>query len=123
MNATSSTHSPVAGFGTLFDRVSVTSASNGWSTAVEDVTAVCGEPDFSDGTRWATWGWLSVSDEAAGPAWCLLARMPDLAAVVARATELGWKIGAKVTGEHERRVPLFAPSGLTVVAYAPESAV
>ena len=110
------------GFGTLFDRVSVMHASDRWSATAADVTAVCGEPRFSDGSGWATWESFSVSDETAGPAWCLLARTSDLTAVVARARALGWQVSGPVTCSHEERVPLISPSGLAVVAYSPVSA-
>ena len=109
------------GFGTLFDRVSVMHASDRWSATAADVIAVCGEPRFSDRTGWATWESLSVSDETTGPPWCLLARTADLTAVVTRARALGWQVGDQVTGGHEQRVPLVAPSGLAVVAYSPVS--
>ncbi|MEV3963402.1 hypothetical protein AB0M34_21340 [Nocardia sp. NPDC050193] len=109
----------VEGFGTLFDRVSVMHASDQWSATAADIAAVCGEPRRSDETGWATWESLSVSDETAGPAWCLLARTADMTAVVTRARALGWQVGDQVIGGHEQRVPLVGPSGLTVVAYSP----
>lgn len=109
----------VEGFEMLFDRVSVMHASARWSEATADVAAVCGAPRFSDGSGWAAWESLSVSDEATGPEWCLLARTADLTAVVGRARALGWQVGDQVTGGHEDQVLLTAPSGLTVVAYCP----
>ena len=114
-----SEHQPIGGFGTLFDRVSVIHASQQWSETMVDVSAVCGAPHFSDGSGWATWDALSVSDETDGPAWCLLARTPNLEAVAARAEMLGWETGDVVTGRHERRVSLTAPSGLVVIGYSP----
>ena len=103
----------------LFERVSVMHASARWSEVTADVAAVCGAPRFSDGSGWAAWEYLSVSDETAGPAWCLLARTADMTAVVARARALGWQVGDQVTGSHEYQALLTAPSGLTVVAYTP----
>ncbi|AZI65864.1 glyoxalase/dioxygenase (plasmid) [Rhodococcus qingshengii] len=110
------------GFGTLFERVSIMHASSRWSTTTTDVTAVLGQPQFTDGSTWAVWKTLNVSDET-GPTWSLLGRTTDLPAVAARAHELGWNVGEVVEGGHEQRLSLVAPSGLTVIAYTPERKV
>lgn len=111
-----------AGFGSLFERVTVMHATDRWAGVAGDVEAVMGSPRFSDGSAWAAWDALSVSDETDGPAWSLLARTADLAATIDVARSLGWHVGEKSVGGHETRVPLRSPNGLTVIAYTPTSA-
>lgn len=108
-------------FGDLFSRVTVMHASAVWSQTSADLTAVLGDPTFSDGGTWAAWAELSVSDEADGPAWSLLAKTSDLDAVAARAVELGWAVGQRSQGGHETRLALTSPAGLSVIAYMPTS--
>lgn len=110
------------GFGTLFERVTVMHSTDRWAATAGDLSAVLGEPEFSDGTGWAAWHVLSISDESEGPAWSLLARTADLGAVTERARSLGWDVGDFSRGSHEVRVPLRSPNGLSVIAYRPASA-
>ena len=110
-----------AGFGSLFERVTVMHATDRWAGVTGDVEAVLGSPRFSDGSAWAAWDVLSVSDETDGPAWSLLARTADLAAAIDVARSLGWHVGEESVGGHETRVPLRTPNGLTVIAYTPTS--
>lgn len=102
----------------LFEKVTVMHASRQWAAAQRDLTAVLGEPHFSDGTGWAAFGSVALSDEP-GPEWSLLARTVDLAGVRGTATRLGWEVGEPEEGGHETRLTLTSPSGLTVVAYTP----
>ncbi|OUC76409.1 hypothetical protein [Gordonia lacunae] len=111
-----------SGFGSLFERVTVMHATDRWSGVAGDVEAVLGSPKFSDGSAWAAWDALSVSDETDGPAWSLLARTADLEATVDVARALGWHVGERTVGAHETRVPLRSPHGLTVIAYTPTPA-
>ncbi|PYE19439.1 hypothetical protein DFR67_103352 [Williamsia limnetica] len=106
-------------FGDLFDRVTVMHSSAAWSDTFSELSAVLGAPTFSDGNSWSAWKELSLSDEASGLPWALLARASDLDAVAARATELGWRVGQPAKGGHEIRLTLTSPSGLTVIAYTP----
>lgn len=111
--------SSTEGFGSLFERVTIMHSTDRWSAVAQDISAVLGAPSFSDGSGWAAWSTLSVSDESSGLAWSLLARTRDLAATVTRARSLGWQVGATTTGAHETRVPLRSPGGLRVIAYSP----
>ena len=108
------------GFAHLIEKVTVMHASATWGDAVQDVEAVLGAPGFSDGTGWASFGTVAVSDES-GPAWCLLAKTRSLEAVARAAAALGWQVGPVVSGGHEDRRSLTAPTGLQVVAYAPHA--
>ncbi|MFC8042529.1 hypothetical protein [Nocardia sp. NPDC057353] len=108
-----------AGFGALFERVTVLHNSADWQASAAEFTAVLGEPTFSDGSSWAAFAGVSLGDEAALPPWCLLARTADLDRVAARAVEIGWSVGPQLTGGHELRRVLTAPSGLVVIAYLP----
>ncbi|MGO3327472.1 hypothetical protein [Gordonia sp. (in: high G+C Gram-positive bacteria)] len=105
--------------GELFESTSVMHASADWQATSRDVETVLGSPSFSDGAGWAAWSGFKLSDEAAGPAWSILAKTRNLAAVIAAAHELGWAVGEPTVGGHETRVPLTAPSGLSVIAYEP----
>ncbi|GAA5060782.1 hypothetical protein [Nocardia callitridis] len=108
-----------AGFTDLVERITVLHNIAEWSERTRDIEAVAGLPRFTDEKSWAAFDQLSVGDETRLPAWCLLARAPDLGRVIVRAAELGWAAGAPVLGAHETRVVLTAPSGLVVVAYSP----
>ncbi|MFE0749105.1 hypothetical protein [Gordonia sp. NPDC058843] len=109
------------GFDGLFERVTVMHATDRWAGVSADVEAVLGSPKFSDGSTWAAWDALSVSDETDGPEWSLLARTSDLPATIERARSLGWQVGETSAGGHETRVPLRSPAGLAVIAYTPAS--
>lgn len=102
----------------LFEKVTVMHASRQWAATERDLSAVLGAPRVSDGTGWATFGPVALSDEP-GPEWSLLAKTADLAAVKAVAARLAWSVGESEEGGHETRVPLTSPAGLRVVAYAP----
>jgi hypothetical protein len=102
----------------LFDRVTVMHSSGSWSDAHRDLVEVLGPAVSSDGSAWAVFEPLSLSDEP-GPEWSLLARTRDLDLVAATAATLGWAVGPQVSGAHESRVPLRSPAGLTVLAYSP----
>lgn len=106
------------GFAHLIEKVAVMHASTTWSDAMRDVEAVLGAPGFSDGSGWASFGTIAVSDEA-GPAWSLLAKTRSLEDVARAAAALGWQVSPVVSGGHEDRRSLIAPTGLQVVAYAP----
>jgi hypothetical protein len=108
-------------FGDLFDRVTIMHSSAAWSNTFSELSAVLGEPTFSDGSSWSAWKELSLSDESSGPPWALLARTSELDAVAARAGVLGWSVGQPAKGGHEIRLALTSPSGLTVIAYTPVS--
>lgn len=107
----------VAGFGELVERVAVLHNSARWSASYRDLTALLGEPSFTDGSAWAAFEPLSLGDEADLAEWCLLARVADLEQMRIRANELGWAASASTMGGHEERVTLTAPSGLVVIAY------
>lgn len=106
------------GFSHLIEKTVVMHANADWAATFRDVTAVMGEPAFSDGTGWATFGALALADES-GPAWSLLAKTTDLTAVADAAAATGWTVGEPHTGPHETRCLLESPTGLRVVAYAP----
>lgn len=108
-----------AGFGGLFEKVTVLHTSAEWAATAAEFAAVLGEPSFTDGSTWAAFEPVSLGDETALPPWCLLARAGDLDRVAARAVELGWSVGPQLTGGHELRRVLTAPSGLVVIAYLP----
>ncbi|MGW5385308.1 hypothetical protein [Nocardia sp. NPDC003963] len=108
-----------AGFGELIERVTVLHNSSNWSARYRDMAAVCGSPSFTDDRSWAAFASVSLGDESDLPAWCLLARTPDLDRLIARAIEFGWSAAPPVAGGHEIRAVLGAPSGLTVIAYTP----
>ncbi|MEV5649531.1 hypothetical protein AB0L57_14885 [Nocardia sp. NPDC052254] len=107
------------GFGDLIERVSVLHNSSRWESTQRDLTALLGEPSFSDGKAWAVFDRLNLGDEAESAEWCLLARVTDLDRMRARAAELNWAAAASTVGGHEIRMVLTAPSGLVVVAYTP----
>ncbi|WP_030166187.1 MULTISPECIES: hypothetical protein [Actinomycetes] len=109
-------------FAGLFDRVTVMHSSAAWSDTAAELSAVLGEPTYSDGSSWSAWKQLSLSDESSGPPWALLARTSDLDAVAGHADELGWNVGQRAEGGHETRLALTSPSGLTVIAYTPAPA-
>ena len=110
--------SSTSGFSHLFEKTVVMHSSADWAATLQDLTAVMGEPTFTDGSGWATFGSLALSDES-GPAWSLLAKTTDLAAVADAAAGQGWTVGDPHTGPHEVRCLLESPTGLRVVAYAP----
>lgn len=102
----------------LFDKVTVMHSTDNWSDTHRDLVAVLGEPAFSDGQGWASFGGITLSDEE-GPPWSLLAKTTDLDAVALVAAAEGWTVGVPTPGAHETRLPLLSPAGLTVVAYSP----
>lgn len=102
----------------LFEKVKVMHSSRDWTAVQRDLAAVLGEPSFSDGFGWATFGSIVLSDEP-GSEWSLLAKTTDLGAVAEAAANLGWHVGESVSGAHEMRLPLRSSAGLTVVAYSP----
>lgn len=105
------------GFSHLIEKTVVMHASADWAATIQDLTAVMAEPAFSDGTGWASFGSLALSDES-GPAWSILAKTTDLAAVAEAARSRGWTVGEPHIGPHETRCVLQSPAGLRVVAYA-----
>lgn len=102
----------------LFLKVTVMHSTDRWSDAHRDLVEVLGEAAFSDGTGWASFGGITLSDEK-GPSWSLLAKTTDLAEVARVAAQSGWTVGAETPGAHETRLVLTSPAGLTVVAYCP----
>lgn len=102
----------------LFEKVKVMHSSRQWAAAEHDLAAVLGEPAFSDGSGWAAFGPVVLSDES-GPEWSLLAKTFDLKAVAVAAADRGWHVGEPVDGAHETRLPLTSSAGLSVVAYSP----
>ncbi|MFD6062064.1 MULTISPECIES: hypothetical protein [Rhodococcus] len=107
----------------VFEKMSVMHSTPHWAGAFDDLAEVLGPAGFSDGRAWAKFPTdtttLCLSDETDVPSWCLLGRTHDVDAAAALAREAGWTAGEPTVGDHECRVVLRSPHGLTVIAYSP----
>ncbi|WP_342338371.1 MULTISPECIES: hypothetical protein [unclassified Rhodococcus (in: high G+C Gram-positive bacteria)] len=107
----------------VFEKISILHSTPRWAGTFDDLTEILGPAGFSDGRAWAKFSTdtttLCLSDETDVPPWCLLGKTHDVDAVAALAREAGWDAGEPTVGDHECRVVLRSPHGLTVIAYAP----
>ena len=103
----------------VFEKLSVMHSTAHWAETFDDLTEVLGPAAFSDGSAWAKFPTLCLSDETDVPPWCLLGKTPDIGAAATLARDAGWDVGEPTVGDHECRVVLRSPHGLTVIAYSP----
>lgn len=107
----------------MFDKISILHSTQHWAETFGDLTEILGPAGFSDGRAWAQFATeattLCLSDETDVPPWCLLGKTHDVSAAVKLAQDAGWDVGERTVGDHECRVVLRSPHGLTVIAYSP----